>query len=305
MEKFELAIKNFSLDKTILSEQCPAELWYFEELAKEWISYIPINKKWFKVCLKQKNNKLIIHYFPKAEKEEKESLEEAIKYIFWIDYDFEDLYSAFHDDKYIKNLLRNSEGIRVMRDINKEYRTYEAVITQFNSVKRIKKMQNLLFKNYGEKVKIGNEEIYTYPKADRIAKVSEKELREKIKLGYRAPYLLNMAKEITNDKTIIEKIDIMKTKEARKYLMNFKGIGIKIADIILMYGFGKRDAFPLDVWVKNAIKREYFENKDVSNKEIMEFACNYFGKYASIINLLIFSNERESEKEFFNFCIWK
>ncbi len=86
--------------------------------------------------------------------------------------------------------------------------------------------------------------------------------------------------------------------------MTFKGIGKKVADIILMYGFGRRDVFPMDLWVKKAIKREYFGNKDVSEKEIYEFAIKYFGDYASLLNLMIFSYER-GEKEFYNLCVWK
>ncbi len=70
-----------------------------------------------------------------------------------------------------------------------------------------------------------------------------------------------------------------------------------------MYGFGRRDTFPIDRWVKNAIKREYFK-KEVSEKEIYKFAKEYFGQHASFLNLLIFNYERK-KREYSNICVWK
>jgi len=87
--------------------------------------------------------------------------------------------------------------------------------------------------------------------------------------------------------------------------MNFKGIGKKVADIILMYGFGRGDVFPMDRWVKNAIEREYFQQEKKREKEIYEFAKKYFGEYAAFVNLLIFNYERKKKTPYFNLCIWR
>jgi N-glycosylase/DNA lyase len=97
----------------------------------------------------------------------------------------------------------------------------------------------------------------------------------------------------------------MNTDEAKSFLMKFKGIGGKVSDLILMYGFGRCDVFPLDIWVKRALKREYFRNNNVSDKELYKFAREYFGNFASIINIMIFTYERRNKSQFYNYCVWR
>lgn len=227
-----------------------------------------------------------------------------IKYIFWLDYPLEDLDCQFSNDKYLRKIFAEGKSLRIMRDLNKEYRILEAVLTQNTSVRMIKRMQKELFTHYGEKRKINGEEIHIYPKAKTIANVSESDLREKCKLGSRASYFKGIAQAIVDKKILIEELEKMSTEDAREFLMKFKGIGKKVADIILMYGFGRQDVFPLDLWVKRAIEREYFKAKQVTEKEVYEFARDYFGMHASLANLMIFYKERK-QKKFFNINIWR
>lgn len=301
MKKIKFKVSNFSLNNTIKTEQCPADLWYFDNFSGYWISYIPVKGKWCKIMMKQKENEIEVCYTSEHKEEE---ILAILTYIFRLDYNLEDLYSHYLEDKYLQKVFNKCKGLRVMRDLSKEYRILEAVLTQNTSIKMIKRMQRLLFINYGEKVKINGEEIHIYPTAEKIASIDVNELKKKCKLGYRASYLKQLAKDLIQGKLSIKKIEILSSKDARKYLMEFKGIGKKVADIILMYGFGRRDVFPLDLWVKKAIKREYFDNKNASEREIHEFATEYFGEHASLINLMIFNYERGKE-EFHNLCVWK
>lgn len=302
VEIMKIKISNFSLTDTLKTEQCPADLWYFDSFLGYWISYLPMEGKWYKVLLRQKSeDKIEIHSKPEISPVK---LIENLNYIFWFDHNIDELCSTFSDDKYLQRIFNECKGLRVMRDLDKEYRILEAVLTQNTSVRMIKQMQRLLFINYGEKVKINGEEIYIYPSACKIASVDENSLRKKCKLGYRASYLKQIAKALVRGEISLEEIEKLSTKDARKHLIRFKGIGKKVADIILMYGFGRRNVFPMDIWVKEAIRREYFDKKDVSEKELYEFALSYFGQYASIINLMIFYKERK-KKEFCNLCVWR
>lgn len=100
-----------------------------------------------------------------------------------------------------------------------------------------------------------------------------------------------------------ERLEKMPTEEAKKYLMSFKGIGRKVSDLILMYGFKRGDVFPLDIWVKKAIKREYFGGQEVPEKEVYKWAREYFQEYASLFNLMIFLYERGCKERYYNYCV--
>lgn len=57
-------------------------------------------------------------------------------------------------------------------------------------------------------------------------------------------------------------------------------MGEKIADCVLLFAYGKLEAFPVDVWVRRTMQRVYFKNKKVADKEIQKFAGDYWGGYA-------------------------
>jgi len=88
----------------------------------------------------------------------------------------------------------------------------------------------------------------------------------------------------------IRKVD---SERARKLLLEIKGIGPKVADIILLYGFGKPDVFPMDIWLRKALIREYFNNEKISDSKLRGFALDYFGRYAGIAHLYMFYYERK------------
>ena len=59
----------------------------------------------------------------------------------------------------------------------------------------------------------------------------------------------------------IDDIYNMSTDEARTELMKLKGVGRKVADCILLFGYHKTDVFPTDTWVVQAYNKIYNDNK--------------------------------------------
>ena len=169
-----------------------------------------------------------------------------------------------------------------MRDLDINYRIIEAIITQNSNLKRIRKLDELI------RNKFGNGYTYDITKLAR-AKVSQ---LQKLGLGYRAEYIIEVAKAIISGKIDIDELKRLSTPDARKKLMEIKGIGPKVADLILGFGFGKRDVFPADVWLKRAIAREY----GVKPEKAQEFAINYFGEHANIVHVYIYYYERKRRK---------
>ena len=202
------------------------------------------------------------------------------------------------------NIYKSSYGIRIMNDINKEFRIIESILTQNTSVKMVKTMQKNLFLHYGKRIKIDNENIHIYPDMNKIATDSIESIKDKVRCGYRAEYLKTIAQSIISKKLDTDKVSSLETNHAREYLLNFKGIGPKVADLILMYGFSKKDVFPADVWIRKTLGKVYFNDRIPTVNESIKFAKEYFGNYASLINLMIFYHERKDKTEFINTNVW-
>ena len=80
--------------------------------------------------------------------------------------------------------------------------------------------------------------------------------------------------------------------EAKKYLMKLSGVGPKVADCILLFGYGKKDAFPVDVWIQRAMARF----GDFSSRQAAsDYAMSRFGEDAGYIQQLLFMNERRKK----------
>ena len=75
--------------------------------------------------------------------------------------------------------------------------------------------------------------------------------------GFRVKYIIDAAEKVANGEINFGKIYSSSLEEGRDELIKIKGVGEKVAQCALLYGFGKVDAFPIDVWVKRIMAELY------------------------------------------------
>ena len=175
---------------------------------------------------------------------------------FWVNYfDLERDYAAIcarlKEDELLSSTIDQYYGIRIL---NQE--SWEAlctfVISQQNNIKRIKLIINRLCTAYGDD--LGNGQ-YTFPSAERLSKLSVEDF-EALGTGYRAKYLEKLSKAVASGEIDLKKIKTLPLDEARAELLKIYGVGIKVANCALLFGFGFYSAFPVDVWMKRVM--EYY-----------------------------------------------
>jgi len=124
----------------------------------------------------------------------------------------------------------------------------------------------------------------TFPSIQSLAQTSITNL-QKASIGYRAPYLKETSKLLSN-------IQIPGNKEdTRKLLISLPGIGPKVADCILLYSLGYLDTVPIDRWMFN-IARNVYNVKFTKNSDISKWYSDYFGKYAGVAGQYLFEYYR-------------
>jgi N-glycosylase/DNA lyase len=85
----------------------------------------------------------------------------------------------------------------------------------------------------------------------------------------------------------------METTSAREALMELPGVGRKVADCVLLFAYGRQDAFPVDVWVQKALQRLYFPGKRRRTlRELQAFSDRHFGPYAGYAQQYLFQYVR-------------
>ncbi|HBN83624.1 MAG TPA: 8-oxoguanine DNA glycosylase, partial [Clostridiales bacterium] len=76
----------------------------------------------------------------------------------------------------------------------------------------------------------------------------------------------------------------------RKVLQCYMGIGVKVADCILLYSGTRYDVFPSDVWIKKIMASYLGESPSV--EKILKYASEVFGRYAGIAQQYLFHYAR-------------
>lgn len=171
-----------------------------------------------------------------------------------IDRDYGKIIEKLSENDVLKNAAAENKGIRILRQ-DKWETLCSFIISQNNNIPRIKGIVERLCENFGEET----EEGFTFPDAEKIAALEPEDLSI-IRAGFRARYIIDGARKYVSngiDHNIIEKADI---DTARNELMKIKGVGVKVADCTLLFGYNRIDALPKDVWIKRAIE-QFFDGK--------------------------------------------
>lgn len=174
----------------------------------------------------------------------------------WIDYfdfnkDYVEICDTLKQDTLLAPTVDAYYGIRILNQDSWEA-LCSFVISQQNNIKRIKGIISRLCRIYGEEVRSG---FYSFPSAERLSNLTVEDF-ENLGTGYRAKYLERLAKDVASGAIDLEKIKTLSLDDARKELLNIYGVGIKVANCALLFGFGFYDAFPVDVWMKRVM--EYY-----------------------------------------------
>lgn len=179
--------------------------------------------------------------------------EDFWKNYFAVDVDYDGLHSLYRRNKNLGKCVDYAPGIRVLRQ--DFYETLISfIISQNNNITRIGSIIKKLSSLYGEEVgesKCG-EKLYSFPEASVLSKLSVEDLAP-LRAGYRTPSIIGGAKLVSSVFFEEAKLMEMSLQDARELLMEAKGVGPKIADCVLLFGLGRFDAFPVDVWMRRAM----------------------------------------------------
>ncbi len=184
------------------------------------------------------------------------------------------------NDAIIRSAMEKGKGIRILRQEPWET-VCSFIISQNNNIPRIKKIISALSEAFGEKILYGNKIYYAFPTAESLYEAGEEKIFA-LKTGFRAGYLYDAAKKVVTGELNLDRLSLYDTDELIQSLMSVKGIGPKVAACTALFGFGKNDAFPIDVWMKKVISKYYPGGLNRSD----------LGEYAGIAQQYLFYYER-------------
>jgi N-glycosylase/DNA lyase len=231
--------------------------------------------------------------------------EKFVKTYFGLHDDLPKILQQISKDKHIKEAIASFKGLRILCQDPWEC-LISYICATYKNISAIKGMLSNLCKKFGDRICFDGYDFYTFPTPERLAKATAQEL-VKCGLGYRAKYASETAKMVYEKGFEFESLRRIAYEKAKKELLNFPGVGLKVANCVLLFSLGKLEAFPVDVWIKRVILRYYAEHfptgliKKISKKRSLSdseyrtlslFGMEYFGEYAGYAQEYLYHYER-------------
>lgn len=182
------------------------------------------------------------------------------------------------EDEYLLRACEYSKGIRILRQ-DKWEMLISFIISQRKSIPAIKSSIEKLAKNFGTEIE---KDIYAFPKPEAILNADET-LLEACGLGYRLPYIRAAARAVLEEGVDLYNLDNLSDEELVDKLKEFKGVGVKVANCVLLFAYHRIGAFPIDVWVEKILNNHYNGN----------FPMERYKGYAGVLQQYMFFYERE------------
>lgn len=173
---------------------------------------------------------------------------------------FENYFDLKNNYQHIKENLSKFEiliepikfgyGIRILKqDIFETLISF--IISANNNIKRIKLILNNIRHSLGEKIK---DDIYSFPTYQKLLTCDENFFKE-MGAGYRANYLYKVLRQISP--TELQNFQNLTDEKLRTQLVSLSGVGPKVADCIMLFGFHRGEVFPVDTWIEKMYNTYY------------------------------------------------
>lgn len=236
------------------------------------------------VKLKQDKNELYWQTYPVKDDFD------FIKNYLRLDIDYTSVLSKINKDKWMNAAIQSYPNLRILKqDFEQTLISY--IISANNNIPRIRSSIRNLSERLGSKLKVDDKDFYLFPSAESIADTSVETLQS-LKLGYRAKYVRNSAgKLVSEDRKLTEDEDI-----TRKWLLEFPGVGEKVADAVLQYSLSFDNVTPLDVWLQRILADLYKVEPKMSYKGMRKWVQEYFNGYAGWAGQFLYEFYRREYK---------
>ena len=202
------------------------------------------------------------------------------------------------NDEVIRKAIDFGGGMRILKQ--DPFETYISfIISANNQIKNIKNTIKKLSQMYGEKLNnpFDEEEYYAFPSPAALSNAKPEDIKEYARAGFRSERIVIASKMVQEGIINFEELKERSVDDIRKTLLEVPGIGEKVFQCILLFGLGRTDSFPVDVWVKRVMEELYYGGEDRNKKLIQEDGMRRFGDLSGYAQQYLFYYMRENYKK--------
>lgn len=159
------------------------------------------------------------------------------------------------EDTFLDQAAQAGAGIRILRQDPWEM-LLTFIISQRKSIPAIRSVVETLSARYGTVIQTPFETLHAFPTAQQLKDVSPEDYID-CKAGYRAPYLCDAVNQVLSGSLNLEKMTTLPDAELISALEGVKGVGVKVANCVALFAYGRTACAPVDTWIQKVIRQEY------------------------------------------------
>ncbi|WP_319586230.1 DNA glycosylase [uncultured Desulfobulbus sp.] len=218
---------------------------------------------------------------------------------FRLDVKLADLYQNFIDaDPRMEPIINRFKGLRLLRQEPVET-LLSYICSAANSVPRISNAVEIISSMYGNLIAvIDDKEYYSFPTIESILWMDVAHTAKLCGLGFRCRKLHAVAEQLSQKPCgWLNSLRDASYDEARLELLKINGVGMKIADCVMLFSLDKDQSFPVDTHIRKVAVNHYmpeFKQKTLTPAvydQIISYFQNKFGRYAGWAQEYIFYDD--------------
>ena len=187
---------------------------------------------------------------------------------------------------FMKKAINFGYGIRILKQNILEM-IISFIISANNRIPRIQKSIEYICEKAGTNMG----DYYAFPTLEQLSKLDEQFFLN-AKIGFRAKYMVQTIKDLQNiDFKELEKLD---TPTLREKLIQLKGVGPKVADCILLFGFSRKNVFPVDTWIAKVYEQD-LGGEQTNRVKIAKELVNKFSDLSGYAQQYLFYYKRSQD----------
>ena len=232
------------------------------------------------ILIQQVSDGVSIEVDSQLNKTECDEVARKVEYMLGLGQDFDDFYRVARGEPKLATMEERAQG-RLLRCPTLFEDVVKTILTTNTIWAGTIRMVEKLVSQLGDPLS-ADPTRHTFPTAEQLAATEEETLRSSVRLGYRAPYVLEMARNVASGTLDLEslKTATIPTIQIRKRLLSIKGVGEYAAANLLMI-LGRYDYVPVDTWALKMVSHEWHGGEPVGRAEV-EAAFEQWGEWKGL-----------------------
>ena len=227
------------------------------------------NQQVVKLDIKDTTNGVSIAIQEEVSDDGVNEIKSAVAWMVALNENFQDFYKLTKNEPKLSHIEEKAQG-RLLRSPTLFEDTVKTILTTNTSWSGTIRMTESLVSQFGDPLP-GSNEQFSFPNPGKIASSNEDTLRKKTRLGYRAPYILDLARKVDAGDLELEELknSDISGEQLHKQLTTIKGVGNYAAANLMML-LGHYDYLTIDSWALKMVSQEFFNGNPIHPDDVEE-----------------------------------